>query len=228
MNSLLDRAYGCLVGTAIGDALGMPASFMSPTQVKRVYGRITDFVTPSEEQTAHENISEGGITDDTEESLIVASVLIEANRFDSTLFVGKMKEWAELNNMLESTVIGPSTRRFLETIIAGGNYHEAGKKGDTNGAAMRVAPIGIFNYSNVDSAIEDAIQSALPSHGSKPGIASAAAIAAAVSKAIAGESSPSKIMDTAILGAIRGEERGYHNSRSLNSHENQACKRHCR
>ena len=51
---------------------------------------------------------------------------------------------------------------------------------------MRVAPIGIFNYSNVDSAIEDAIQSALPSHGSKPGIASAAAIAAAVSKAIAG------------------------------------------
>lgn len=209
MNQYVDRAYGCLIGTAIGDAMGMPASFMSPSQIKKTYGRITDFVSPSEEQVAHSHVEQGGITDDTQESLIVSSVLIEAQRFDPELFVRKMKEWAITNQMLESTVIGPSTRRFLETIIEGGDYLKVGRRGDTNGAAMRVAPIGIYYYSHVDQAIASAIDSALPSHGSKPGVASACAIAAAVSKAIAGESSPSEIIDAAILGANRGEERGF-------------------
>lgn len=209
MNPLLDRAYGCLAATAIGDALGMPASFMSPTQVKQQYGKITDFLTPVEEQTAHGHLSAGGVTDDTEENLIIASVLTEAGRFDSGLFIEKMKEWAVRNKMLESTVIGPSTRRFLETIIDGGDYIEAGKKGDTNGAAMRVAPIGIFYHAYVELAVEAAIASALPSHGSKPGVASACALAAAVSKAIAGNHTPGEIIDAAIEGALRGEERGY-------------------
>ncbi|MEC1522806.1 ADP-ribosylglycohydrolase family protein [Neobacillus niacini] len=209
MNPLLDRAYGCLIATAIGDAIGMPASFMSPSQINRVYNRITTFVTPSEEQTAHSSVIEGGITDDTQESLIISSVLTEAGKFDTPLFIHKMKEWAQSYNMLESTVIGPSTRLFLETIIANGNYYEAGKKGDTNGAAMRVAPIGIFHYKNVNHAIKDAIASALPSHGSKPGVASACAIAAGVSKAVAGNSTISEVMDAAILGAVKGEEIGY-------------------
>ena len=209
MNPLLDRAYGCLIATAIGDAIGMPASFMSPSQINRVYGRLNNFVTPSEEQTAHNSVIEGGITDDTQESLIISSVLTEAGQFDTTLFIQKMKEWAESNNMLDSTVIGPSTRLFLETILSNGNYIEAGKKGDTNGAAMRVAPIGIFHHKNVDHAIKDAIASALPSHGSKPGIASACAISAAVSKSVAGNTSINEVMDAAILGAIRGEEIGY-------------------
>ncbi|MBL4953262.1 ADP-ribosylglycohydrolase family protein [Neobacillus sp. OS1-32] len=209
MNPLLDRAYGCLIATAIGDALGMPASFMSISQIKQEYSKITDFVTPSREQVAHSSIVAGGITDDTQESLIVSSVLKEAGKFDTELFILKMKEWAVKYNILESTVIGPSTRLFLETIISGGNYLEAGKKGDTNGAAMRVAPIGIFHHHDFELAIQDAIASALPSHGSKPGVASACAIAAAVSKAIEGKSLPSEIMVAAILGAIRGEESGY-------------------
>lgn len=209
MNPLIDRAYGCLVATSIGDAMGMPASFMSPSQIKRVYGRITDFLAPSEEQKAHGSLLAGSITDDTQESLIIASVLIEAGRFDADLFVEKMREWAIQNKMLETTVIGPSTRRFLETIIARGDYKEAGKKGDTNGAAMRVAPIGIFYQANVNLAIEAAFSSALPSHGSKPGIASACAIAAAVAKAVAGESTPGDIIDTAIQGALWGEKMGY-------------------
>ncbi|GIQ62107.1 hypothetical protein PACILC2_06750 [Paenibacillus cisolokensis] len=143
-DSLLDRAYGSLIATAIGDAMGMPASFMPPSQIKRIYGRITDFVSPDAEQTAHSSVEAGGITDDTQESLIVSSVLIEEGRFDTESFVEKMREWARRHKMLESTVIGPSTRKFLETILSGGDYIEAGKNGDTNGAAMRVGPIGIF------------------------------------------------------------------------------------
>ncbi|MED2974191.1 ADP-ribosylglycohydrolase family protein [Fictibacillus sp. B-59209] len=206
---MLDKAYGSLIATAIGDAMGMPASFMSPTQIKRVYGKITDFLPPDEAQTAHNAVEAGGITDDTQESLIISSVLIEAGRFDTELFVEKMRHWANEYKMLDSTVIGPSTRKFLKVILSGGDYLEAGKQGDTNGAAMRVAPIGIFNHGNMEKAIEDAVSSALPSHGSRAGVATACAIAAAIAKSVEGKCSTREVMEAAIYGAQVGEQRGF-------------------
>jgi|HigsolmetaGSP12D_1036236.scaffolds.fasta_scaffold01469_4 ADP-ribosylglycohydrolase len=206
---LLDRAYGSLVATAIGDAMGMPASFMSPSQIKRIYGRITEFVAPAAEQVAHSAVEAGGITDDTQESLIVSSVLMEAGRFDTELFVEKMRQWARQHDVLASTVIGPSTRKFLEAILSGGDYAEAGKTGDTNGAAMRVGPIGIFYHGDLSRAIEEAAESAMPSHGSRAGIASACALAAAISTAVEGNCKPIDVMMAAILGAEKGEQLGF-------------------
>ncbi len=207
---MIDRAYGCLVGSAIGDAMGMPASFMSPGQIKQVYGRITDFLKPdADEQQAHGMLNEGEVTDDTEESLIIASVLTEAGRFDEKLFIQKMKDWALTNKMLDSTVIGPSTRAFLEAVIHGRDYKTVCRHGDTNGAAMRVAPLGIFYHGDFDASVLNAAASALPSHGSAPGVASACAVAAAVSLSVEGQSSPAEIMDAAALAAEKGEQRGF-------------------
>ena len=45
---ILDRAYGALVGGAIGDAMGMPASFLTREQIKNTYGYIEDFLTSSQ------------------------------------------------------------------------------------------------------------------------------------------------------------------------------------
>ncbi|WP_432662410.1 ADP-ribosylglycohydrolase family protein [Wukongibacter baidiensis] len=204
-----DRAYGCLIGAAIGDAMGMPASFMTPDQIERVYGKITGFLKPKEEQIAHGNLEEGEITDDTEETLIISSVLIEGDGFKESIFIEKMKKWAVDNKMLESTVIGPSTRNFLEAIIEGRDYYEKGKLGDTNGGAMRVAPIGIYNHGNVEKSIKEAIASAKPSHGSKPGVASTSAIAAAIALSIEGGVTAAEVIEAAYKGAIEGEKVGY-------------------
>ncbi|WP_019120972.1 ADP-ribosylglycohydrolase family protein [Brevibacillus massiliensis] len=204
-----DRALGCLLGLAIGDAMGMPASFMTPEGIKQRYGRITGFVVPHPDQIAHTALDKGEVTDDTQESLIISAVLMEAGTFDEELFIEKMKSWALDHKMLESTVIGPSTRKFLQSIINGQDYRENGKYGDTNGGAMRVAPIGIFYHGDWEEAVRHAIQSALPSHGSKPGVASTAAIAAAVAAALEGNKSPKEIMQIAIEGADRGELAGF-------------------
>ncbi len=42
-----------------------------------------------------------------------------AAAFSEEAFHEAMKNWAIRQNMLESTVIGPSTRRYLEALIAG-------------------------------------------------------------------------------------------------------------
>ena len=206
---MINRAYGCLVGSAIGDAMGMPASFMSPSKIQNIYGRISGFLPPDREQKAHAGLAKGEFTDDTQESLVLAEVLIEAGKFDEPLFIEKMKNWAVRNKMLETTVIGPATRRFLEAIVKGGDYVEAGRRGDTNGGAMRVAPVGIFYHGRVQEAIDNAIASARPSHGSKPGLASTAAIASAIAVAVEGNCSPREVMEAAILGADTGEQQGY-------------------
>ncbi|WPC44035.1 ADP-ribosylglycohydrolase family protein [Clostridium sp. JS66] len=206
---MLDRAYGTLIGSAIGDGMGMPASFMTPDQIKKSYGKIVGFNKPSSEQIAHGSLNEGEITDDTEESIIIASVLIEKSGFNRELFVDKMREWAIKNKMLKTTVIGPSTRRFLTSIINGEDYIKAGRLGDTNGGAMRAAPIGIFHHEDIKMATEDAFESAIVSHGSKPGAGSTCAIAAAVSCAVEGKASIDKVMKSAIYGAHYGEENGY-------------------
>ena len=205
---MLDRAAGCLFGSAIGDAMGMPASFMSPEQIQRNYGMITDFLAPTNEQVAHGALHKAEVTDDTEETIILAETLIEANGFDQDLFIQKMKMWAVEHNMLQSTVIGPSTRSFLEAIIAGKDCIESGKRGDTNGAAMRVAPLGIFYHGDPERACLEAIRQARVSHGSVCGLASAAAVAVAVSLAVEGKSSPEEIMDASIKAALIGEQEG--------------------
>ena len=84
---IIDRGYGCLVGGAIGDAMGMPASFLTREQIKNTYGYIEDFLKPDENvQKYHGSLEAGDITDDTMESIIISNVLIENDGFSETAF----------------------------------------------------------------------------------------------------------------------------------------------
>lgn len=206
---LLDRAYGALVGGAIGDAMGMPASFLTREQIKNTYGYIKNFLKPDDDvQKYHGSLEAGDITDDTMESIIVSKVLIEHNGFSEEAFNNEMKKWAIEQKMLESTVIGPSTRRYLTALIEGRDPKETSGKGNTNGSAMRAAPIGVKYYNDIAKCIEAAAASSLPSHGSKPAVAAACAVAAAVSGGVHGGYSPSEILNMAYDAALYGEKKG--------------------
>lgn len=206
---LLDRAYGALVGGAIGDAMGMPASFLTREQIKNTYGYIRDFLKPDDDvQKYHGSLEAGDITDDTMESIIVSKVLIEHNGFSEEAFNNEMKKWAIEQKMLESTVIGPSTRRYLTALIEGRDPKETSGKGNTNGSAMRAAPIGVKYYNDIAKCIEAAVASSLPSHGSKPAVAAACAVAAAVSGGVHGGYSPNEILNMAYDAALYGEKKG--------------------
>ena len=206
---LLDRAYGALVGGAIGDAMGMPASFLTREQIKNTSGYIKDFLKPDDDvQKYHGSLEAGDITDDTMESIIVSKVLIEHNGFSEEAFNNEMKKWAIEQKMLESTVIGPSTRRYLTALIEGRDPKETSGKGNTNGSAMRAAPIGVKYYNDIAKCIEAAVASSLPSHGSKPAVAAACAVAAAVSGGVHGGYSPNEILNMAYDAALYGEKKG--------------------
>ena len=89
-------------------------------------------------------------------------------------------------------LLGPSTKAALERVRAGEDPLTVGGEGTTNGAAMRVTPIGIAVSTEDPEAFAEAVWSSCRvTHATRQGFQSAALVAAAVSMGIDAARSPS-------------------------------------
>ena len=193
MDPRFSRAYGALAGLALGDALGMPTQAMSPEQIRAVYGRITGLVDGDASQPYAPGMPAGSVTDDTEQALLVASLLVRGRgsssgrvALDAGEFAHALLAWED--SMIERgslDLLGPSTKAALERVRAGEDPLSVGGAGTTNGAAMRVTPIGIAMSTADPEAFADAVWSSCQvTHATRQGFQSAALVAAAVSMGI--------------------------------------------
>ena len=193
MDPRFSRAYGALAGLALGDALGMPTQAMSPAQIRAVYGRITGLVDGDASQPYAPGMPAGSVTDDTEQALLVASLLVRGRgsssgrvALDAGEFAHALLDWED--SMIERgslDLLGPSTKAALERVRAGEDPLSVGGAGTTNGAAMRVTPIGIAVSTADPEAFADAVWSSCQvTHATHQGFQSAALVAAAVSMGI--------------------------------------------
>ena len=193
MDPRFSRAFGALAGLALGDALGMPTQAMSPEQIRAVYGRITGLVDGDASQPYAPGMPAGSVTDDTEQALLVASLLVRGRgsssgrvALDAGEFAHALLAWED--SMIERgslDLLGPSTKAALERVRAGEDPLSVGGAGTTNGAAMRVTPIGIAMSTEDPQAFADAVWSSCQvTHATRQGFQSAALVAAAVSMGI--------------------------------------------
>ena len=193
MDPRFSRAYGALAGLALGDALGMPTQAMSPEQIRAVYGTITGLVDGDASQPYAPGMPAGSVTDDTEQALLVASLLVRGRgtssgrvALDAGEFAHALLAWED--SMIERgslDLLGPSTKAALERVRAGEDPLTVGGAGTTNGAAMRVTPIGIAMWTADPEAFADAVWSSCQvTHATRQGFQSAALVAAAVSMGI--------------------------------------------
>ena len=200
MDPRFSRAYGALAGLALGDALGMPTQAMSPAQIRAVYGRITGLVDGDASQPYAPGMPAGSVTDDTEQALLVASLLVRGRgsssgrvALDAGEFAHALLAWED--SMIQRgslDLLGPSTKAALERVRAGEDPLTVGGTGTTNGAAMRVTPIGIAMPTADPQAFADAVWSSCQvTHATRQGFQSAALVAAAVSMGIDAPRSPS-------------------------------------
>lgn len=200
MDPRFSRAYGALAGLALGDALGMPTQAMSPEQIRAVYGRITGLVDGDASQPYAPGMPAGSVTDDTEQALLIASLLVRGRgtssgrvALDAGEFAHALLAWED--SMIQRgslDLLGPSTKAALERVRAGEDPLTVGGAGTTNGAAMRVTPIGIAMPTVDPEAFADAVWSSCQAtHATRQGFQSAALVAAAVSFGIDAARSPS-------------------------------------
>ena len=200
MDPRFSRAYGALAGLALGDALGMPTQAMSPEQIRAVYGTITGLVDGDASQPYAPGMPAGSVTDDTEQALLIASLLVRGRgtssgrvALDAGEFAHALLAWEDsMRERGSLDLLGPSTKAALERVRAGEDPLSVGGAGTTNGAAMRVTPIGIAMSTADLEAFADAVWSSCQvTHATRQGFQSAALVAAAVSFGIDAACSPS-------------------------------------
>ena len=211
MDPRLSRAHGALAGLALGDALGMPTQAMSPEQIRAVYGRITGLVDGDASQPYAPGMPAGSVTDDTEQALLIASLLIRGRgsssghvALNAVEFAHALLAWED--SMIERgslDLLGPSTKAALERVRAGEDPLTVGGEGTTNGAAMRVTPIGIAVSTEDPEAFAEAVWSSCRvTHATRQGFQSAALVAAAVSMGIDAARSPSLDLRSLLWKAV--------------------------
>ena len=160
---MLDKFKGCLLGLAIGDALGMPVEGLTAQEIEKSVGAVRDMM-PAPENHYHYTLHAGQFTDDTLSTLLLAEAMIEAFGFSGDKFAEKLKEWG-VSWTLDSNLdrgAGIATKSSIENMIAGRCWRDSGVLIPTCGSAMRVAPIGlvyhcdlniIANYADLQSTI---------------------------------------------------------------------------
>jgi ADP-ribosylglycohydrolase len=203
--TIADRIVGCLQGIATGDAVGKQAEMLSHEDVRRWYPHgIRGFegtpgaIIPRYAGNSKREWRIGETTDDTERTIAVARAII-ADGHVSHAGIGR--------EMLKCRkCVHPGVKSLWE-------FHQAGDPAristahDGCGAAIRVAPVGIFYRSSaLTELVNGAREASISTHGGCLAIAAAAATATAVSAAIDGAPSE-QVLGLAERAAAQVESR---------------------
>jgi ADP-ribosylglycohydrolase len=190
-----DRARGALYGLAIGDALGMPTQLYSRAEVVEHWGTALPGFEPAPPgHPIADGMPAGSVTDDTEQAVLLGRLLVRGGGdIDPLDWASALVDWErDMVARGSQDLLGPSTKRAVAALLAGAAPAEAGLGGTTNGAAMRVAPVGIaFSLSRaMEPLLAHVRQASLVTHNTPVALAGAAAVAAAVSAGVAGAEVP--------------------------------------
>lgn len=203
MNSLENKILGCLYGKALGDAFAMPAQ-VHPDDTERAFGWLDSWQAAPADHIVHAGLPAGRITDDSEQAFSIAQAVIGAGGVTLEAAVRGLVAWYDRVDGDNSPYVGPSTRRGVNALKAGEDPRTTGLWGDTNGAPMRIAPIGLLHPGDIEGAVADAVTVCMPTHFTQPAVSGAAAVAAAVAQALVEGAS----LDDVIAAGLRGAELG--------------------
>lgn len=139
-DDLKSKFLGALIGTSVGDALGMPVQGWTWENIKQEYDEIREMLDGW--------LPAGHYTDDTEMMIGIAESLIENKGFNGDHLA---KTFIKNFNAYRGYGFGPP--RVLQWISQGEAWNKASAKlfgsgSYGNGAAMRIAPIGILYHDN--------------------------------------------------------------------------------
>ncbi|MCS7144163.1 MAG: ADP-ribosylglycohydrolase family protein [Archaeoglobaceae archaeon] len=168
---MVEKFEGCILGLAIGDALGMPAEEMSRDKIKEIFGEIREFI-PS----PYGDLKAGQWTDDTEQMILLAESILETVYFNPSNFAEKLKNWY----LGGGRRVGPTTRIAVINLLRGATWQDSGIISDTCGSAMRVAPIGLVYHFNLNLVENYAEISSSITHKGSTAIGGAIAVAIAI------------------------------------------------
>ena len=151
-----ERFEGCLLGLAVGDALGAKFEAQSAEAIRARFSTADQLIAYPQEEIWY--------TDDTQMAIGVAEALVERGEIIEEVLCR-----AFVANYLPSRGYGRGARAVLDAMEDGLDYRQVAEEhfpGGSfgNGAAMRVAPVGLLFREDRRRLWEQARLSALPTH----------------------------------------------------------------
>ncbi|MBR2978758.1 MAG: ADP-ribosylglycohydrolase family protein [Myxococcaceae bacterium] len=172
---LRDRFRATLLGAAIGDALGFPYEGAPPATLRRLPHIADDFAP----RPRGGRLPRGIFSDDTQMMLAVAESILISGKIDGrTIAACIAKLWREGFILYADQVCTEAVNRLLEGTPWMSSGSPIGMA--TNSAAVRAAPIGLFQFDAQARIHRDAETQGVITHKDPRSIAGGAAMAAAV------------------------------------------------
>ena len=180
-NKLTDNIQGCMLGMAVGDALGTTLEFRSPgtfSPIKDMLGGGPFRLLP------------GQWTDDTSMALCLAESLLSCKGMDLADQCERYLDWwlRGSNSVTgECFDIGNTVRSALVSYRESGNPHSGPSDiySAGNGSIMRLAPVPLFYLkSSITERLERCEESSLTTHGASESIWSCRILGGLISQAI--------------------------------------------
>lgn len=200
--ALFKKVYGCLAGSAIGDAMGGTTEMMHYQTIERLFGRVTDLLprgtTP---ETARFTPGEpaGVYTDDTRLKHLLCQAIVDRN--GRVTAADLMETWRE---HMTGWYFTPVLNSYYKVAAGDARPREAGRGNmASNSTAMSISPVGIVNAADARQAAQDAYDVASLVHEGYARDA-AVAVAAAVAEAFV----PEATVDSVLAAATRYLDRG--------------------
>jgi poly(ADP-ribose) glycohydrolase ARH3 len=195
---ILERFEGCLMGLAVGDALGARFEAQSPGYIRGRFSTTDELLYADDDELWY--------TDDTQMAIGVAETLVAHGRIIEERLCD-----AFVMNYQPTRGYGRGARAVIQEMGSGGDYRSVAQQyfpGGSygNGAAMRVAPVGLFFRDEHERVLEQARLSALPTHVHPLGVEGAELLALAVAHVLQTERFDRGAFFEELLASCRSDE----------------------
>jgi ADP-ribosylglycohydrolase len=169
-----------LLGTAIGDALGVPFE----TKLSN-FEPLVNWDNETFLGSEHHKLKPGQYSDDTQMSLMVAESLLENKGFKPEDLAARYVDWMVSGR---ARGYGKTTLLAVQNLLNGKHWSESGVPGSYgNGTAMRAAPFGIYFRDDLKELIKVCKVDSAITHASEEAEAGSIAIALAAAYAVNGD-----------------------------------------
>jgi ADP-ribosyl-[dinitrogen reductase] hydrolase len=192
----MDRFRGCLLGLAVGDAVGTAVEF----QPRGSFAPLTDMV-----GGGPFGLAPGQWTDDTSMALCLAASLVASNGFDAEDQVQRYLRWRDQGYMssngscfdIGGTVSDALSRYEMSGEPFAGNDHP---RSAGNGCIMRLAPVPMFYVDDREQAVHYAAESSRTTHGAAECLEACRLLSAMLCEAFTGGSKEAIVHGHGALG----------------------------
>jgi ADP-ribosyl-[dinitrogen reductase] hydrolase len=207
----VERARGCLLGMAVGDALGAPLEGLSAQQIRAHYVQVVDYVdgVRAWKKKPYRWRLPGLYSDDTQQALALADSLLDCGRVDLDRLAETYLALATPKGSYQGSHrgIGRSFRNVLADLERGVSPRHTAQDSAGIGAAMRIAPVALYYAGQPEAMVEAVLEASLMTHRDCRSLGGALAVAFAVARLAAGAPRDPSFLLWLAADVARGEDR---------------------